>query len=98
MRKGEELLRGLNITIPVKESFITRLPIPIFGPFKTLLLILEIFLVEFKMSPAEFEIIVATHMRSVAEFEISRGADSRSNGKVADIMWPIALCAVVVQH
>ena len=75
-----------SITIPVKESFITRLPIPIFGPFKTLLLDLEIFLVEFKMSPAEFEIIVATHMRSVAEFEISRGADSRSNGKVADIM------------
>ena len=53
---------------------------------------------EFKTSPAEFEIIVATHRRSVAEFEISRGADSRSNGKVADIMWPIALCAVVVQH
>ena len=53
---------------------------------------------EFKTSPAEFEIIVATHMRSVAEFEISRGADSRSKGKVADIMWPIAVCAVVVQH
>ena len=50
------------------------------------------------MSPAEFEIIVAKHMCSVAEFEISRGVDSCSNGKVADIMWPIALCAVVVQH
>ena len=53
---------------------------------------------EFETSPAGFEIIVATHMRSVVEFEISRGADAHSKGKVADIMWPIALCAVVVQH
>ena len=87
-----------RVTIPVKESFITRLPILIFRPFKTLNPVLVTFLVEFKTSPAGFEIIVATHMRSVAEFEISRGADSRSKGKVADIMWPIALCAVVVQH
>ena len=80
-----------EITIPVKESFITHLPMLIFRPFKTLLLVLVIFPVEFEMSPAELEIIVATHMRSVADFEISRGADSRSKGKVADIMQLFAL-------